>query len=121
MGEGLLRRILLNRSCALKFFETDRLCTVRPGPTSEYGDVLPQWPAVGTMNAVGSNQRSSVRLSAGRLPSPMRSGRPPTVLVFDVSTPEKLGVKNWPVSAKVTQSARQPPSAKSTGRGAKLR
>jgi len=33
----------------------------------------------------------------------MRSGRPPTVFVFDVSTPEKLGVKNWPVSKIETQ------------------
>ena len=51
----------------------------------------------GTRNADGSNQRSIFRCAAGRFPSAMRSGRPPTVLVFDVSKPSKEGLKNWPV------------------------
>src|SRR2546423_9999249 len=71
--------------------------------------------------AEASNQCSSVRCSVGKLPFAMRSGRPPDVLVLDGSEPEKLGVKNWPDSMMATQSACQPPSAKSTGRGAFVR
>src|SRR5437762_11942610 len=114
-------KVVLMRSRALKFFETVRLCTYRPGPTSEYGDALPKWPGDGAANAEASNQCSRVRLPEGRLPLPIRSGRPPTVFVFEGSEPEKLGEKNWPVSAITIQFACHPPSTKSIARGALVR
>src|SRR5215471_20797285 len=88
---------------------------------SEYGEALPKCPGCGTANAEASNQCSRVRWSDDRLPLAMRSGSPEVLLVFEGSEPEKLGVKNWPVSMIAIQSACQPPSTQSTGRGTLLR
>src|SRR4029453_3220894 len=82
---------------------------------------FPEFPGLGTTNAEVSNQRSNVRWSDGRLPSRTWSGRPPVVLVFDGSAPEKLGVKYCPDSIIAIQLACQPPSTKSTTLGAVVR
>src|SRR6476646_4828717 len=110
--------VVRKRSRVLKDLDTVRLCTFSPGPSRTNCPALPNVPGRGTVNAAASNQCSSVRWSAGRLPLAMRSGRPPDVFVFDGSEPEKLGVKNWPVSIMLTQFACQPPRTKSTGPGA---
>src|SRR5690242_14283449 len=91
-------KVVRMRSCVLKFLDTVILCTCKPGPTREYGEAFPKWPGDGTTNAVASNQCSSVRCPACRFPLAIRSGSPPTLFVFEGSEPEKLGVKNWPVS-----------------------
>src|SRR5439155_24944179 len=88
-------KVNLNRSVMGNRLAIVRLCSCRPGACRIFTPLLPKRPAGGRTKAVASNHRVSFRSERSRLPLAMRSGRPPDVLVFDGSAPEKLGLKYW--------------------------
>ena len=56
-----------------------------------------------------SNQRLMSRWSAGKLPLQIRSGKPPVVLVFEVSLPEIAGREKLACLEDTIQASFQPP------------
>ena len=65
----------------------------------------------GILNAAGLNQLLIVEPPDGyRLTPGTTSGRPPSVLVFEGSKPEKEGVKNWPDCHIAFQAICHPPN-----------
>src|SRR5436190_23479583 len=87
-----------------------------PGPTTRLRPALPKRPTFwrsdpeqsgleagqpGMANAAVLYQRSYWRWSLGRFGSPIRSGRPPKMFVFETSSPVKLGVMNRPVRVRI--------------------
>src|SRR5215468_10862437 len=89
--------VIFHRSVKGKLLATLRWWTLRPCPSRMFIPLSPKWPGAGTTNAVGSNHCVLVRWSPDLLPSAMRSGSPPDVLVFDGSELEKAGEKYCPV------------------------
>src|SRR5690349_7393094 len=71
---------------------------------------FPNRPDGGTLNAEASNHRLIDRSSEGRFPFATRSGRPPTVLVFEGSAPAKAGVNHSPVDVTTVPLNCQPPA-----------
>src|SRR5690242_2257653 len=89
-----------------------------PCPTSTFPPLFPKWPACGMAKALASNHLLSVRTSEDRLPSAIRSGNPPDVLVFDGLVPENPGEKYPPLANVEIDCRFHPPSMRSTTTGA---
>src|SRR5690349_15295316 len=71
----------------------------------------------GILKAAGLNHPLIVDPLAGyRLTPGTTSGRPPKVLVFEGSKPEKDGVKYWPDCHRAFHAICHPPNAASTKR-----
>src|SRR4029453_2903457 len=100
----------VSRSVARNFLTILRCCRVLPGPSRILMPAFPNWPGPGTRNAEGSNHRSTRRSPDGILPSAIRSGCPPVVLVFDGSAPENEGEKKGPDLKNVRDTSSQPPT-----------
>src|SRR5690348_13552149 len=110
----------VNRSAAFHSFNTAKSSVRIGGPDRTFKPELPKRPigaggvhrgAVagqpGTTNALVSNQRLTL-FPDDRLPSAMRSGRPPIVPVPEGSYPAKDGAKYWPVCNTPVKLRRQP-------------
>jgi len=83
----------LNLSVSAKLFEIEMFCMLYPGPSRTLAPELPNLPGGGGTKHPASNQRFTSRSAEGRFPLQIRSGRPPEVLVFEGSDPEKVGEK----------------------------
>src|SRR4030095_7224975 len=126
---------MIRRNCSrvfslrVKYFPRAKSRLEIPGPSRILSPELPNRPTLvralsgqigllsghpGILKAEASNQRPRERSAVGRFPSPIRSGRPPIVLVLEGSRPVNVGLKYCPDCRLTFQLVCQPPRHPST-------